>query len=144
MLHKNGDFIFRAPVISNSCVWQNVAEIALFTTASRLIRRAAFCGMGVDQFLASKIYMAGFKQTDWRHRQVQFCHSVSGSTSLAESGTGPRADCTPTQACWSRDHVDSPALSSRLAADSRLLPPRSGLERSDFVLWPCLLVAVRR
>src|ERR1700745_3043186 len=45
----------------------NVAEIALFTTASRLIRRAAFCGMGVDQFLASKIYMAGFKQTDWRH-----------------------------------------------------------------------------
>src|ERR1700747_2332967 len=67
MLHKDGDFIFRAPVISNSCVWQNVAEIALFTTASRLIRRAAFCGMGVDQFLASKIYMAGFKQTDWRH-----------------------------------------------------------------------------
>jgi hypothetical protein len=27
-------------------------------------------------------------------------------------------------------------LSSRLATDSRFFPPRSGLERSDFVPWP--------
>jgi hypothetical protein len=27
-------------------------------------------------------------------------------------------------------------LSSQLATASRLTPPRSGLERSDFVLWP--------
>jgi hypothetical protein len=67
MLQKNGDFIFRASVISNSCAWQNVAEIGHFTTDARLIRRAGFRGMGVDQFLASKIYTAGFKQTDWRY-----------------------------------------------------------------------------
>jgi multidrug efflux pump subunit AcrB len=29
-----------------------------------------------------------------------------------------------------------PRLSSRLATGSRLLPPRSGLERRDFVHWP--------
>jgi hypothetical protein len=47
MLQKNGDFIFRASVISNSCAWQNVAEIGHFTTDARLIRRAGFRGMGV-------------------------------------------------------------------------------------------------
>jgi hypothetical protein len=55
MLQKNGDFIFLASVISNSCAWKNVAEIAHFTIVARLIRRAAFCGMGVDQFLASRV-----------------------------------------------------------------------------------------
>jgi hypothetical protein len=48
--------------------------------------------------------------------------------------------------CWSRDHVDSPVASSRLATDFRLLPPRSGLERSDFVPWPIVsaTLAARR
>jgi hypothetical protein len=55
MLQKNGDFIFLASVISNSCAWKNVAEIAHFTIVARLIRRAAFCGMGVDQFPASRV-----------------------------------------------------------------------------------------
>jgi hypothetical protein len=32
-----------------------VAEIAHFTIVARLIRGAAFCGMGVDQFLASRV-----------------------------------------------------------------------------------------
>jgi hypothetical protein len=55
MLQKNGDFIFLASVISNSYGRQNVAEIAHFSTAARLICRAAFRGMRVHQFLASKI-----------------------------------------------------------------------------------------
>jgi hypothetical protein len=55
MLQKNGDFIFLASVISNGCGWQNVAEIAHFTTVARSIWRAAFRGMRVHQFLASKI-----------------------------------------------------------------------------------------
>src|SRR6516165_2655221 len=67
MLHKNGDFIFLASVISNSCGWQKVAEIAHLSTVARLICRAAFRGMDVHQFLASKIYPASFKQPDWRY-----------------------------------------------------------------------------
>jgi hypothetical protein len=67
MLHKKGDFIFLASVISNSCEWENAAEIVHLTTFVRLIRRAAFRGKGVDQFLASKIYTAGFKHTDWQY-----------------------------------------------------------------------------
>jgi hypothetical protein len=54
MLQKNGDFIFLASVISNSCAGQNVAKLGHFTTVARLICRAAFRGMGVHQFLASK------------------------------------------------------------------------------------------
>ena len=64
--------------------------------------------------------------------------------SVAGSGTGLRVilvclivRCTlhPNREFVGRgDLVDS--LSSRLVTDSRLLPPRSGLERSDFVLWP--------
>jgi hypothetical protein len=54
MLHKNGDFIFRASVISNSCGWQKVAEIAHFTTVARLICRAAFRGMAWINFLRAR------------------------------------------------------------------------------------------
>jgi hypothetical protein len=54
MLQRDGDFIFLASVISNSCAGPNVAEIGHFSTVARLIRRAAFRGMGVHQFLASK------------------------------------------------------------------------------------------
>ena len=35
------------------------------------------------------------------------------------------------------------SLSSQLLPISRLLPPRSGLERSDFVLWPKAAVPER-
>ena len=35
------------------------------------------------------------------------------------------------------------SLSSQPATASRLLPPRSGLERSDFVLWPDAEVSER-
>jgi hypothetical protein len=66
MLQQKGDFIFLASVISNSCKGENVAEIAHLSTVARLIRRAAFRGMGVNQFLASKTYRAGFKHADWR------------------------------------------------------------------------------
>jgi hypothetical protein len=58
--------------------------------------------------------------------------------------------------CWPADHLDALdhalranstlndradlatplLLSSRLATGSRLMPPRSGLERSEFVPWP--------
>jgi hypothetical protein len=54
MLQKNGDFIFLASVISNSCAGQNVAKLGHFSTVARLICRAAFLGMGAHQFLASK------------------------------------------------------------------------------------------
>jgi hypothetical protein len=85
-------------------------------------------------------------------RQGQFCHSVSGSMSVAGSGTGLRVilvclivRCTlhPNREFVGRgDLVDS--LSSRLVTDSRLLPPRSGLERSDFVLWPISTVPIAK
>jgi hypothetical protein len=55
MLQKNGDFIFLTSVISNSCGWQNVAEIAHFSTVARSICRAAFRGMRVHHFFASEI-----------------------------------------------------------------------------------------
>ena len=67
MLHKNGDFIFRAFVISNSCGWQKVAEIAHLSTIARLICRAAFCGIAWINFLRARLYAAGFKQPDWRY-----------------------------------------------------------------------------
>jgi len=50
--------------------------------------------------------------------------------------------CTPTI----RELIEATPLSpfsQRLPA-SRLLPPRSGLERSDFVLWPIARVGVAR
>jgi hypothetical protein len=56
MLQKNGDFIFRASVISNSCGWQKVAEMAHFTTVARLICRAAFRGMAWINFLRARLY----------------------------------------------------------------------------------------
>jgi hypothetical protein len=83
MLQKNGDFIFLASVISNSCGWQNVAKIAHFTTVARSICRAAFRGMGVHQFLASKNTHGGFKQTDWGY-------SSSPILSFRQSGDVPR------------------------------------------------------
>jgi retron-type reverse transcriptase len=68
--------------------WQKVAEIAHFTTVARLICRAAFRGMAVDQFLASKIYPIGFKQPDWRYssRPILSCQQRA----IAASETGRR------------------------------------------------------
>ena len=117
-----------------------MAEIAHFTTVARLIRGAAFRGMGVDQFLASEVYTAGFKQTDWRYSSRPICHSVSGSMSLTAPGTGPQvigvAHCIPTVGF---DRGD-PATRNRYPLGwLRTLgsyPPRSGLERSDLVRWP--------
>src|ERR1700730_10055237 len=83
MLQKKGDFIFLASVISNSCAGQNVAKLGHFTTVARMICRAAFRGMGVHQFLASKIHTAGFKQTDWGY-------SSSPILSFRQSGDVPR------------------------------------------------------
>jgi hypothetical protein len=56
MLPKNGDLIFnnKVCVISNSCGWQKVAEIAHLSTVARLICRAAFRGMVWINFLRAR------------------------------------------------------------------------------------------
>src|SRR6516225_9173290 len=78
MLHKNGDFIFRASVISNSCGWQKVAEIAHFATVARLICQAAFRGMAWINFLRARYTRQVSSNLIGAIRQGQFCHSSSG------------------------------------------------------------------
>src|ERR1700688_3353458 len=141
-----GIFIFLASVISNSCAGQNVAKLGHFTTVARLNCRAAFRGMGCINFLRAKIHTAGFKQTDWGY-------SSSPILSFRQSGDVPRRIRD-----WPAGHLDAldlevhaaiptvglliavtlpPTIAvHRLATVSRLLPPRSGLSRSDLVLWP--------
>jgi hypothetical protein len=97
-------------------------------------------------FLRAKIHMAGFKQTDWGY-------SSNPILSFRQSGDVPRRIGD-----WPAGHLDAldlevhaaiptvglliavtlpPAIAvHRLATVSRLLPPRSGLSRSDLVLWP--------
>src|ERR1700758_2951313 len=83
-----------------------------------------------------------FKQTGWRFRQGNFCHCVIGAADDVAGRMRIRA---------ARDHVlhaDGTLIDrvdllpprycgplTRLPV-SRLLLPRSGLERSDFVRWP--------
>src|SRR6516164_4438523 len=67
MLHKNGDFIFRASAISNSLrVAESGRNSASFNRCA-IDLSSSVPWHGVDQFLASKIYPAGFKQPDWRY-----------------------------------------------------------------------------
>jgi hypothetical protein len=97
-------------------------------------------------FLRAKIHPAGFKQTDWGY-------SSSPILSFRQSGDVPRRIGD-----WPAGHLDAldlevhaamptvglliaatlpPAIAvHRLATVSRLLPPRSGLSRSDLVHWP--------
>ena len=97
-------------------------------------------------FLRAKIHPAGFKQTDWGY-------SSSPILSFRQSGDVPRRIGD-----WPAGHLDAldlevhaamptvglliaatlpPAIAvHRLATVSRLLPPRSGLSRSDLVPWP--------
>jgi hypothetical protein len=97
-------------------------------------------------FLRAKIHTAGFNQTDWGY-------SSSPILSFRQSGDVPRRIGD-----WPAGHLDAldlevhaaiptvglliavtlpPAIAvHRLATVSRLLPPRSGLSRSDLVLWP--------
>ena len=101
-------------------------------------------------FLRAKIHTAGLKQTDWGY-------SSSPILSFRQSGDVPRRIGD-----WPTGHLDAldlevhaaiptvglliavtlpPAIAvHRLATVSRLLPPRSGLSRSDLVLWPELPV----
>jgi hypothetical protein len=96
-------------------------------------------------FLRAKIHTAGFKQTDWGY-------SSSPILSFRQSGDVPRRIGD-----WPAGHLDAldlevhaaiptvglliavtlpPAIAvHRLATVSRLLPPRSGLSRSDLVRW---------
>src|ERR1700731_1898529 len=91
MLPKNGDFIFRASVISNSCGWQKVAEIAHFTNRCAIDLPSSVPWHGVDQFLASKIYPIGFKQPNWRYSSRPFCHSSSGPLAVGQLDALDRA-----------------------------------------------------
>jgi hypothetical protein len=75
MLHKTGDFIFRASVISNSCGWQKVAEMAHFTTVARLICRAAFRGMAWINFLRARYTRWASSNLIGAIRQGQFSSS---------------------------------------------------------------------
>jgi hypothetical protein len=101
-------------------------------------------------FLRAKIHTAGFNQTDWGY-------SSSPILSFRQSGDVPRRIGD-----WPAGHLDAldlevhaaiptvglliavtlpPAIAvHRLATVSRLLPPRSGLSRSDLVPWPILSV----
>jgi hypothetical protein len=95
----------------------------------------------VNQFLASRNIDGTFKQTGWRFRQGNFlslryrcADDVAGRMRLLT----PRAImcCTPTLR-WLIVLTLPPRYRcplNRLPA-SRLLLPRSGLERSDFVPW---------
>jgi hypothetical protein len=99
----------------------------------------------VNQFLASRNIYGTFKQPSWRFRQGNFA-VASPVRSLSLSGSGVMARSLlavlvhalhATSTLVDRiDLTTKLSLSSldRLPA-SRLLLPRSGLERSDFVLW---------
>src|SRR5258705_2937006 len=109
---------------------------------------------GVNQFLASRNIQGRFKQTGLRCSSRQFLSLRCGwgrCGSPHHQGTGPQIILmclimrrTPNGALV--DRVDFATryrcLLDRLPA-SRLLPPRSGLERSDFVQWPDSEVAER-
>ena len=121
-----------------------MAEIAHFTTVARLIRRAAFRGMGVHQFLASK-------NTHGRFQANRLGLFVKPNLSFQQSGDVPCriGDCPAghLDALDLEVHAAIPTISlliavtlppdiavHRLATISRLLPPRSGPSRSDLVL----------
>jgi hypothetical protein len=128
------------------CAGQNVAKLGHFTTVARLICRTAFRGIGVHQFFASK-------NTHGRFQPNRLGLFVSPILSFRQSGDVPRRIGD-----WPASHLDAfdlevhaaiptgglliavtlpPAVAvHRLATVSRLLPPRSGLSRSDLVLWP--------
>ena len=91
---------------------------------------------GVNQFLASGNIDGRFKKLVGAFVKASFNHCVIGA---ADDVVGrmrmPRA-----RSCVALvDRVDLAtllSLSSQPLPASRLLLPRSGLERSDFVLWP--------
>ena len=146
MLQKNGDFIFLASVISNSCAGQNVAKLGHFTTVARMICRAAFRGMGVHQFLASK-------NTHGRFQANRLGLFVKPNFVIPADAARDIGD-------WPAGHLDAldlevhagiptvglliavtlpPAIAvHRLATVSRLSPPRSGLSRSDLYQIPLI------
>ena len=100
----------------------------------------------MNQFLASRNTSGTLKQTGWRFRQGNFAIvSPDGRCGSAYRGDGPqvfllavldhalRANSTLV------DRVDLVTKAYRCPLHRlrvpRLLLPRSGLERSDFVLW---------
>src|ERR1700681_2460353 len=115
MLQKNGDFIFLVSVISNSCAGQNVAKLGHFTTVARLICRAAFRGMGVHQFLASKNTHGRFQATDWGY-------SSSPILSFRQSGDVPRRIGD-----WPAGHLDALDLEVHAAHPNSRLVDRGDL-----------------
>ena len=76
------------------------------------------------------------KQTGWRYSSRQFCYCVIGGVDVARR-IGVLAPGHLAVRLLIRvdlvTHYRSPVDRSQ---DSRLTSPRSGLERSDFVLWP--------
>jgi hypothetical protein len=125
--------------------WLRVAETAHPTTIARLIGRSVFGGMVWINFLRGEISTAHSSKLVCAIRQDNFCHCVmAGSMWLAASGCRPARwsllflimRCTPTihelivltLPPRHRCPLDRPPA-------SRLLLPRSGLERSDFVPW---------
>ena len=97
----------------------------------------------VNQFLARRNTYGTFKQTGLRYSSSQFCHCVIGRVDVVRRVRGGWPQmillffimrCTPII----RELIVATRYRCplhRLPA-SRLLLPRSGLERSDFVLWP--------
>ena len=138
MLQKNGDFIFLASVISNSCARQNVAKLGHFSTVARLICRAALGGMGVHQFLASKNTHGRF-QANRLGPFVKPNFVISGSRAMSSPhrGLARRSSYVAIPTVGLLIPLTSPPAIAvhRLATVSRLLPPRSGLSRSDLVPW---------
>ena len=92
----------------------------------------------MNQFLASANIDGTFKKLVGAFVKASFYHCVIGA---ADDVAGRMRMLTRARSCVARqryagDRVDlaSPDIPSQPLPASRLLPPRSGLERSDFVL----------
>ena len=95
---------------------------------------------GVKQFLASGNLDGRFKKLVGAFVKASFYHCVIGA---ADDVVGRMRMLPRARSCVARvDRVDLAtllSLSSQPLPASRLLLPRSGLERSDFVRWPIAL-----
>ena len=125
--------------------WLRVAETAHPTTIARLIGRSVFGGMVCINFLRGEISAAHLSKLVCAIRQDNCVIALwRGRCDSPHQGAGLPDDpccfliirCTPTihELIVLTLPPRHRCLLDRLPA-SRLLLPRSGLERSDFVLW---------
>ena len=131
-LQRSVPLMFATCAISNSCAWRNSTSDnhCAINRSNDVLRH------GVDQFLASRKETAYSRKLGRIFVKGSFCHCVIGAADDAAGHMRIRAACD--MCCTPTQHLLIVLTLTRCRGPldrlptSRLLPPRSGLERSDF------------